>query len=64
MLDEWLAVEEAVVGGLVYVLVPEVVLRRIADLPREWIQADLEKWLKIGRLHFLSVFVLEVVHRG
>ncbi len=38
VVDEWLAVEEAVVGGLVYSLVPEVIIKRIPDLPREWNQ--------------------------
>ena len=42
LVEGWLAVEEAIVGGLVYSLVPEVVLRRIPDLPREWIRTDLE----------------------
>lgn len=39
--EEWLAVEEAVVGGLVYSLVPDVLIKRIPDLPQEWIQSDL-----------------------
>jgi hypothetical protein len=39
--EEWLAVEEAVVGGLVYHIVPDVVIKRIPDLPLEWIEADL-----------------------
>ena len=42
VVEEWLAVEEAIVGGLVYCLVPDVVIKRIPDLPREWIQADLD----------------------
>ncbi|MGB3211669.1 MAG: hypothetical protein WBB19_13280 [Desulforhopalus sp.] len=42
VVEEWLAVEEAIVGGLVYSLVPDVVIRRIPDLPPELIQADLE----------------------
>ncbi len=41
LVEEWLAVEEAVVGALVYTVVPEVVLKRIPDLPQEWIEADL-----------------------
>ncbi len=41
IVERWLAVEEAVVGALVYALVPEVILPRIPDLPKEWIEADL-----------------------
>lgn len=40
--EEWMAVEEAIVGELVYHIVPEVVIKRIPDLPRKWIEADLD----------------------
>jgi len=41
LVEEWLAVEEAVVGAVVYTVVPEVIIKRIPDLPREWIEEDL-----------------------
>ena len=53
VVEEWLAVEEAIVGGLVYSLVPEVVIRRIPDLPREWIQADLDTKAQFDKYRFL-----------
>lgn len=53
VVEEWLAVEEAIVGGLVYSLVPDVVLRRIPDLPREWIQADLDNKASFHKYRFL-----------
>ncbi|GAB6907419.1 conserved hypothetical protein [Desulfosarcina cetonica] len=39
--DDWLAVEEAVVGGLVYKLAPDVVLKRVPGLSPDLIQADI-----------------------
>ncbi|KJS00035.1 MAG: hypothetical protein VR65_14045 [Desulfobulbaceae bacterium BRH_c16a] len=53
VVEEWLAVEEAIVGGLVYFLVPDVVIKRIPDLPREWIQADLDTKAKFPKYRFL-----------
>ncbi|MCP4340470.1 MAG: hypothetical protein GY799_16670 [Desulfobulbaceae bacterium] len=53
VVEEWLAVEEAIVGGLVYFLIPDVVIRRIPDLPREWIQADLETKAQFPKYRFL-----------
>ena len=42
IVEEWMAVEEAVVGGLVYKLAPDVVLKRVPDLPLKWIDDDLK----------------------
>lgn len=53
VVEEWLAVEEAIVGGLVYSLIPDVVIRRIPNLPREWIQADLETKAQFPKYRFL-----------
>jgi hypothetical protein len=53
VVEEWLAVEEAIVGGLVYSLVPDVVIRRIPDLPLEWIQADLDTKAQFHKYRFL-----------
>ena len=40
--EEWLAVEEAVVGGLVYKLAPEVILDRVPGLSPALIREDIE----------------------
>lgn len=53
VVEEWLAVEEAIVGGLVYSLIPDIVIRRIPDLPREWIQADLDTKAQFPKYRFL-----------
>jgi hypothetical protein len=41
IVERWMAVEEAVVGGLCYHLVPEVLIARIPDLPETMIREDL-----------------------
>jgi two-component system response regulator GlrR len=42
IVEDWLSVEEAIVGGLVYKLAPDVVIKRVPDLPAKCVQADLE----------------------
>jgi hypothetical protein len=64
VVEEWLAVEEAIVGGLVYSLVPEVVIRRIPDLPREWIQADLDTKAQFDKYRFLPQAIKMVQSYG
>jgi hypothetical protein len=41
IVERWMAVEEAVVGGLCYHLVPEVIVARIPELPESMIREDL-----------------------
>jgi hypothetical protein len=64
VVEEWLAVEEAIVGGLVYSLVPDVVIRRIPDLPREWIQADLDTKANFPKYRFLPRAIKMVQGHG
>jgi hypothetical protein len=64
VVEDWLAVEEAIVGGLVYSLVPDVVIRRIPDLPREWIQADLDTKTQFDKYRFLPQAIKMVQSYG
>ncbi len=64
VVEDWLAVEEGIVGGLVYSLVPDVVLGRIPDLPREWIQADLESKAGFHKYRFLPQAIKMVQNYG
>lgn len=52
--EKWLAVEEAIVGGIVYHLGPEVIFKRFPDLPRKWVEEDLnskDRYEKYRHLH-------------
>lgn len=53
LMENWLAVEEAIVGGLVYTLIPDVILTRIPDLPSEWITKDLETKATFHKYRYL-----------
>ncbi len=64
VVDEWLAVEEAVVGGLVYSLVPDVIIKRIPYLPPEWIQADLDTKAKFDKYRLLPQAIKMVQDYG
>jgi hypothetical protein len=50
---EWISVEEAIVGGLVYHLLPPILERRIGAIPDDLISADIktkEQFLKYDKL--------------
>lgn len=55
IVDEWIAVEEAIVGGLVYHLLPPILERRVGAIPDDLISADIEtkkqhlKYNKLGK---------------
>jgi len=53
IVDGWMAVEEAIVGGLVYKLIPDVVIKRIPDLPMAWVLSDLETKSRFHKYHLL-----------
>ena len=64
VVEEWLAIEEAIVGGLVYSLIPDIVIRRIPDLPKEWIQADLDTKAQFPKYRFLRKAIKMVEDYG
>lgn len=64
LMESWLAVEEAVVGGLVYKLVPDVVLPRVPGVSEELIKADLEVKSRFHKYRFLGKGIDLVESRG
>jgi hypothetical protein len=54
LMEPWLAVEEAVVGGLVYALIPQVIAPRIPDLSTDWITADLNTKAGFHKYRYLD----------
>jgi len=64
VVDDWLEVEEAIVGGLVYGLVPDIVLGRIPDLPMEWVRADLETKSRFEKYRLLHKGIAFVEAKG
>jgi hypothetical protein len=43
LVNEWLAIEEAVVGGIVRILLPQILETYLDDLPLNWIDEDLDE---------------------
>ena len=41
IVEDWMTVEEAIVGGIVYRLLPHILEERIRDLPASFIEADI-----------------------
>jgi hypothetical protein len=41
IMEDWMAVEEAIVGGIVYRLLPHILEEHIKDLPRSFIEKDI-----------------------
>ncbi|UCH79805.1 MAG: hypothetical protein JSW20_08600 [Nitrospiraceae bacterium] len=41
IVEDWVAIEEAIVGGLVYTLLPSLVEKHVSDLPASLIESDL-----------------------
>jgi hypothetical protein len=42
IVDDWICVEEAIVGGLVYALLPSTVEKYIPDLPKTLVESDIK----------------------
>jgi hypothetical protein len=42
IVEDWIAVEEAVIGGIVFMLLPPILLDYLAELPASWIENDRE----------------------
>lgn len=51
--NDWLAVEEALVGGLVYSLLPAVLEEHMDNLSDVWIEKDIESKSKLRRYRYL-----------
>jgi len=64
IVEQWLAVEEAVVGGLVYKLAPDVVASRIPGLPMQWIQDDLATKARYPKYRLLPQGIAWVERHG
>lgn len=42
IVEDWISVEEAIVGGLVYAVFPSIVQKYLPDLPASWVESDIE----------------------
>jgi len=51
---EWMAVEEAIVGGLVHVLLPSFLMKHMDNVPSSWIKADMKAKREFKRYRYLG----------
>ena len=42
IVEDWISVEEAIVGGLVYTLLPSIIEKHIHNLPESFVESDIE----------------------
>jgi hypothetical protein len=54
MVEGWMAVEEAIVGGIVYWLLPRILEEHIKDLPRSFIEMDIVAKSQFGKYRHLE----------
>jgi hypothetical protein len=54
IVEDWISVEEAIVGGLVYALLPSIVKKHIHNLPESSIKSDIETKSKYKKYRHLK----------
>jgi len=64
IVDEWIAIEEAIVGGLVYGLLPEFLSQSVTNFQPAWIEADLASKRKMKRYRYLNKGIQVVAELG
>jgi len=52
--DDWMAVEEAIVGGLVYATLPQFLEEHIHNLPNSLIEKDIESKMEFDQYRYLK----------
>lgn len=52
--EDWIAVEEAIVGGIVYLLLPPILEDYLSELPESWIDKDRDLKIQYGRYRYLK----------
>lgn len=64
IVDDWISVEEAIVGGLVHAMLPDLFKEYRAPVPDAWIKADIETKTGFKKYRFLKKGIRVVEHMG
>jgi len=64
VIEDWVAVEEAVAGGLVYQLLPDFLEQHLAGFKSVWIDDDLIEKKKMDRYRYLCSGIQAVMRLG
>jgi len=62
--NDWIAVEEAIVGGVVRVLLPRILKAYLGDFPLNWIEKDLELKAGLKKYRYLKKAISVVEQIG
>ena len=62
--EDWICVEEAIVGGLVYALLPSTVEKYIPDLPDSLVESDIKTKIKFKKYRYLRKGIKVVEQLG
>lgn len=54
IVEDWISVEEAIVGGIVYTILPSIVEKYIHNLPESLVKADIENRSKLNKYKYLK----------
>jgi hypothetical protein len=54
IVEDWIAVEEAVVGGIVFLLLPPILENHRVELPESWIEKDRDVKIQYDRYRYLE----------
>ena len=64
VVEDWIAVEEAVVGGILYLLLPQILEDYLAELPQSWIAEDRDLKVQYERYRYLKRGISVVANIG
>jgi hypothetical protein len=54
IVEDWIAVEEAVIGGIVFLLLPPILEDHLVELPESWIAQDRDAKIQFERYRYLE----------
>ena len=64
IVEDWMAVEEAIVGGIIRLLLPQILEEHMDDLPVSWIENDMEVKSRFKKYRHLRKGILVVEDMG
>jgi hypothetical protein len=64
LVNDWMAVEEAIVGGIVRVLLPRILEAHLDELPLSWIEKDLEFKAQLKQYRYLKKGIAVIRQMG
>ena len=64
IVEDWMAVEEAIVGGIVHRLLPQILPKYVDNLPPSWIEDDIDVKCRYLKYRYLQKGIMMVEDMG